>query len=249
MEDFLLDKSILLSLEEIAGKGSLEITSERVCVFPSNKNKIKDIIKFAASKALRVLPIGKETKMVYDGLLKGDEIILKMDSFSATKLIVAGDLYIIVGAGYDLNQINKEILSHNLFFPLGSDLMRGTLGGAIASGLVAENKDQRVHIRDYVLSLEVIDGDGEIIDIGANVFKSVAGYDTTRLFVGSWGTLGIITEVGLRLVPLNRKKEFENMNFLTPRRIGLNKDSKDYNTILSLRLKGALDPKEIFLSL
>jgi len=245
----LLDKSILLSLKEIAGKGSLEIISERVYVLPSDKSKVKDIIHFAQSKGLKILPIGKETKVVYDGLLKGDEIILKMDSFSAIKQIVAEDLYIIVGAGYDLSRLNDKLLSYNLFFPFGLDGIKGTLAGAVASGLVAGNGDQRIQIKDYVLSLEIIDGDGEALSIGANVFKSVAGYDTTRLFVGSWGSLGVITEVGLRLVPLNRKKEFENMKFLSPRRMGLNKTSKDYNTVLSLRLKEALDPKEIFLSL
>ena len=245
----MLDKSILLSLKEIAGKGSLEIISERVYVLPSDKSKVKDIIHFAQSKGLKILPIGKETKVVYDGLLKGDEIILKMDSFSAIKQIVAEDLYIIVGAGYDLSRLNDKLLSYNLFFPFGLDGIKGTLAGAVASGLVAGNGDQRIQIKDYVLSLEIIDGDGEALSIGANVFKSVAGYDTTRLFVGSWGSLGVITEVGLRLVPLNRKKEFENMKFLSPRRMGLNKTSKDYNTVLSLRLKEALDPKEIFLSL
>ncbi|MCJ7508570.1 MAG: FAD-binding oxidoreductase [candidate division Zixibacteria bacterium] len=245
----MLDKSILLSLEEIAGKGSLDIISERVCVFPSDKDKIKDIIKFAASKALKVLPIGKETKVVYDGLLKGDEIILRMDNFNSIKQVVPEDLYVIMGAGYDLSQINEKILSYNLFFPFGLDGIRGSLAGAVASGLVAGNGDQKIYIKDYVLSLEIMDGDGEVLNIGANVFKSVAGYDTTRLFVGSWGRLGVITEVGLRLVPLNRKKEFENMKFLSPRRIGLKKDSKDYNTVLSLRLKEALDPKSVFLSL
>jgi len=245
----LLDKSTLHQLNEIVGKGNLEIISERVYVLPSDKGKIKDIIQFVQSKGLKVLPIGKETRIVYDGLVSGDEIILKTDNLNKIKQIVPQDLYMILGAGYDLNRINKDILSSNLFFPFSLDDAKGTIGGAVASGLVATVGDKKIDIRDYILSLEVIDAEGEVLNIGANVFKSVAGYDTTRLFVGSWGTLGIITELGLRLVPLNRKKEFENTKLLPPKRVRLDRNSKDNNTLLSLRLKEKLDPKEVFLPL
>ena len=245
----MLDESIIHSLDEIVGKGNLDIVSERVYLFPSDNKKIKEIIQFAERKRFKILPVGRESKITYDGFLKGDEVILKTDNFNTIKQVVAGDLYVILGAGYDLNQLNKNLLSHNLFFPFSLEKTEGTVAGAVATALEVENKDKRINIKDYCLSLEAIDSEGEILDIGANVFKSVTGYDLPRLFVGSWGTLGIITEVSLRLVPLNRKKEFENMKPLPWERPRLDKSSKDYNTIISLRLKEKLDPKGIFLSL
>lgn len=245
----MLDKSIIHSLDEIVGKGNLDIVSERVYLFPPDSKKISEIIGFAQRRRLKVLPVGKESKINYDDLLTGKEIIIKSDNFSEVKKVAPGDLYVTLGAGYELGQLNRYLLSHNLFFPFSLEETKGTVAGAIATGLEAENSNKRISIKDYLLSLEVVGTEGEVLNVGANVFKSVTGYDLPRLFVGSWGTLGIITEVSLRLVPLNRKREFENMKLVPSNRPKLDKNSKDYNTILSLRLKEGLDPKGIFLPL
>lgn len=245
----MLDESIIHNLGEIAGKGNLEIISGRVSILPQDKSKIGDIIQFAGNKGLKVLPVGKETKIVYDGLVSGDEIILKMDNLNRVKQIAAQDLYVILDAGYDLSQINKETRSFNLFFPFSQEGASGSVAGAVATGLEIEANGKKISIKDWVLSLEVIDAGGEILDVGANVFKSVAGYDLARFFVGSWGTLGVITEVGLRLAPSEGKKGYEPISMIPPKRKRLDKNSVDYNAILSLRLKEALDPKGVFLEL
>ncbi len=245
----LLDKTIIHSLEQIVGKGNLEITSGQVRIFPGDKGKIIDAVRFAASKGLKILPAGKESRIVYDGLLTGDEIILKTTNFNRIKQIASQDLYVILDAGYDLSQINKEVQSSNLFFPFSQEGSGGTVAGAVASALEIDTDGRRINIKDWVLSLEVIDADGEILNVGANVFKTVAGYDLPRFLVGSWGTLGIISEVGLRLAPLQTRKEFQDMRVIAPKRNRLDENAVDSSSVLSLRLKAALDPKGVFLSL
>ena len=244
-----MDKSIIHSLDEIVGKGNLDIVSERVYLYPPDSEKISEIIGFAQRRGLKVLPVGKESKINYDGLLTGNEIIIKSDNFSEVKKVAPGDLYVTLGAGYELSQLNRYLLSHNLFFPFSLEETKGTVAGALATGLEAENSNKRISIKDYLLSLEVVGTEGEVLNVGANVFKSVTGYDLPRLFVGSWGTLGVITEVSLRMAPLNQKNDFQNVRLLPPKRVRLDENSKDYTTILSLGLKKELDPKGIFLPL
>jgi glycolate oxidase FAD binding subunit len=243
-----LDKSIIHSLNEIAGKGNLDIISQRVYLQPLNIEKIKEIVDFAGKEGFKILPAGKETKIDYHRIPSDDIVVLKMDNFSAIKQVAPGDLYVILDAGYDLSRLNKDLVPYNLFFPFCLEKYEGTIGGAVATALEISNEENKINIKEYVLSLKVVNSEAEILQVGANVFKSVAGYDTTRLFVGSWGTLGIIARVGLRLIPLNRKKEFENMQPFPSDRVRLDENSEDCNTILSLRLKKELDPKGIFLS-
>jgi len=245
----LLDKPAIHSLSEMVGKGNLDVVLGRVYLHPANIEMIKKIIGFADEKGLKILPVGNQSKVDYDKMPNEEIVVIRMDKFCTTKQVVPGDLYAILGAGYELSQLNKDLASHNLFFPFCFEENKGTVGGAVASGVDISDGESKINVKEYVLSLELVNAQAEVLRVGANVFKSVAGYDTVRLFVGSWGTLGVITQVGLRLVPSNRKKEFENMQPLAPVRIGLDKNSKDQAAILSLQLKKELDPKEIFLSI
>jgi glycolate oxidase len=194
---------------------------------------------------------GAEQSRSTSSLQTGKELFLKSNRLNKIKRVVAEDLYAILEPGFFLKDLNEKLQSFNLFYPLAGKTSKGTVGGAVASNLRGNAKERSLQTRDYVLALEVVDPQGEILKVGARTFKSVTGYDLPRLFVGSWGTLGVITEISLRLVPLGKREAYENLIFEVPKRnpsktVTEIKDQDDYSTILSSRIKKSLDPNRIF---
>jgi glycolate oxidase len=270
----MLNHEIIENLKKIAGEENLQILPQRIETSPENSLTISQIIKLANQEKVRVIPVGTESILDAGMLLIGStirqaqgaeqsrstnslqadkELFLKSNRLNKIKKVVAEDLYVILEPGFLLKDLNEKLQSFNLFFPLADKTSKGTVGGAVASNLKGNVKERNLQTRDYVLALEVVDPQGEILRVGARTFKSVTGYDLPRLFVGSWGTLGVITEVSLRLVPIGKRKEYENLIFQLPKR-NLSKtetgteteDPDDYKTVLSSRIKKSLDPNGIF---
>ncbi|WKW11160.1 FAD-binding protein [Pseudogemmatithrix spongiicola] len=125
---------------------------------------------------------------------------LRLDAFRGVRHYTPGDLTISVGAGTTLAEIDAATAAHGQWCPLlpwGDD--RGSVGAAIATATGGPFAEALGRPRDLVLGLECVDGRGRIVRAGGRVVKNVAGFDLTRLMVGSWGTLAVITEVHLRL--------------------------------------------------
>jgi len=246
----MLKQSVVDTVARLAGGNNLKLELDRVYACPENSDPIAELVKLAAKENFRIIPIGAETKINYDHILSGNELILGLSSLNQIKKVVPDDLYVIVEPGFLLKDLNKALKSNNVFYPLAADDQKGTVGGSVACGLEGRTRDQRVVTKDFVLGLQVVTSSGEILNTGARVFKSVTGYDLTRLFTGSWGTLGIITEVSLRVHPLVRKGDYENVTLLPPVRKRMDKRSaEDPRVRLNLRLKQELDPQGIFVEL
>ncbi|MCK4403612.1 MAG: FAD-binding oxidoreductase [candidate division Zixibacteria bacterium] len=193
-----------------------------------------------------------------------DMIILKSDRLSRVKKVLPEDLYVILQSGFPLKDLNHHLEPFNLFYPLAPQragqaetISAGTMGGAVATNLKAfilkihpegKSGERSIQTREYVLALEVIDPEGQILNLGARTFKSVTGYDLPRLFVGSWGTLGFICEISLRLMPARKRKDYADI-ILDPPRRGEIKGQNNFKTILSSRIKKSLDPNQVFFSL
>lgn len=125
---------------------------------------------------------------------------LSLASYSGIVDYVPGDLTITVRAGTPLSEIATATSEHGQWLPLdppGSP--DGSIGATVATGSYGPLASAFGRPRDQVLGLEAVTGTGEVITVGSRVVKNVAGFDLTRLLVGSWGTLGVITQITLRL--------------------------------------------------
>lgn len=125
---------------------------------------------------------------------------LHLDAFRGVRAYVPDDLTITVGAATTLRELDAVTAAHGQWCPLlpwGSD--DATVGATIATATSGPFAATLGRPRDLVLGLECVDGRGRIVRAGGRVVKNVAGFDLTRLMTGAWGTLGVITEVHLRL--------------------------------------------------
>jgi glycolate oxidase len=246
----MLKKSVVDQVAKFVGEKNMKLELDRVYAYPENSEIIPELVKLATKEKFKIIPVGTETKIRYDEVLMGNELILSLSRLNHIKNVVPDDLYLIVEPGFLLKDLNKSLKSDNVFYPLSVEDRAGTVGGSVACGLEGETKDQKVLTKDFILGVQAVTSSGEILDAGARVFKSVTGYDLPRLFTGSWGTLGIITEVSLRLHPLGRKSDYQNVIILPPVRKRIDKSStEDPKTRLNIRLKEELDPEEIFMEI
>lgn len=243
----LKDKTIE-AIKRILGNQAVKAEGSKTYTLPEQAGQISELVKLASQEKFEILPLGNESRTDLSKFSENETLFLKMNRLSRIKKIVPQDLYVVVEPGLNLKELNSYLSPHNLFYPLSLNSSSESVGGSVAVGLSGNASGKEVHTKELVLALEMVNSSGEILKTGAEVFKSVTGYDTTRLLVGSWGTLGIITSVSLRVFPLNRKKEFEDLKFLSPS-FPEKKEGNNSKVNLNRRIKKMLDPDGVFVNL
>jgi len=172
-----------------------------VVCFPHSTEEVSEVMKISARHQVPVIPFGGGTSMEAQVNAIHGGITIDMREMNKILQISPQDLQVTVEAGVTRLQLNKAIANtgFTFFIDPGADATIGGMTSTRASGTTAVRYGT---MRENVLALTVVLADGRVIKTGSRARKSAAGYDLTRLFVGAEGTLGVITEVTLRLHPL-----------------------------------------------
>jgi glycolate oxidase FAD binding subunit len=172
-------------------------------IFPKTQESLSEIIKYASEQRCSVLPCGSGSKLSWGGLVKDARLVVSTQHLDRIIEHAVGDLTVTVEAGVKLSDLQTSLKQTNQFLPLDPAYPESaTIGGIVATADSGSWRQRYGGIRDMVLGLSFVRADGQIAKAGGRVVKNVAGYDLMKLFTGSYGTLGIISQVTFRLYPL-----------------------------------------------
>jgi D-lactate dehydrogenase (cytochrome) len=170
-------------------------------VWPRSVEEAAAIVRVAASHRLPLIPFGAGTSLEGHIAALAGGISVDMREMNAIGPPSLDDLDVVVGAGVTRRGLDARLRPEGVFFPVdpGAD---ATIGGMVATGASGTMTVRYGAMRENVLGLTLIDGRGEVVQTHSRARKSSAGYDLTRLMIGSEGTLGLICEIALRLRPI-----------------------------------------------
>ncbi len=193
-----LSVSAALRAQHGRGESWHEVQAPDVVVFPETTAEVAMVVARCAAAKVPIVPFGAGTSL--EGQVNAVEGGVSIDLSRMNRVITvnAADLDCAVEAGVTRKQLNANLRDQGLFFPIDPGA-EATIGGMVATRASGTNAVKYGTIRDNVLGLTVVLPSGEVVHTGGRARKSAAGYDLTRLMIGSEGTLGIVTEITLRL--------------------------------------------------
>jgi glycolate dehydrogenase FAD-binding subunit len=171
--------------------------------FPVSPEQVAAALRLCSEASATVTPWGGGTAMGIGNPTRQVDVVIGLERLNLLVEHDQANLTATVQSGHRLAALQEVLARHNQFLPFDPPAAaRATAGGVVATNLNGPRRSHYGSVRDLVIGMKVVLASGEQIKAGGKVVKNVAGYDMCKLFVGSLGTLGIITEVTLRMAPI-----------------------------------------------
>ena len=227
---------IIEKLRDIVGERASAAPAERLCyssdasmvsgtpdyvVRPLSTAEVSDVVGLAAAEGVPVTARGAGTGLAGGAVAVRGGIVLDLSGMNRILEMDLANLAVVVEPGVVQARLNETLKPHGFFFPPdpGSAAFC-TIGGLIANNGSGMRSVKYGTTRNYVLDLEVVLADGSVVRTGSRTLKAAAGYDLTRLFIGSEGTLGVITGAVLRVMPLPKARRLVIASFSSAEEAG-----------------------------
>ncbi len=205
------DERLLTAPEDVAvytfDATPLQGAAEAVAL-PASAEQVAGLLRVCNTEGVPVVPRGSGTNLSGGTVPAPGSVVIAMVQMDRILEISDEDLTATAEPGVILGQLHRAVEARGLFYPPDPSSMNvASLGGTVAEAAGGLRGVKYGTTKDYVIGLQVALANGDLVRVGGKTVKNVSGYDLTHLFVGSEGTLGVITEVTVRLIPLPEAKK------------------------------------------
>ncbi len=171
-------------------------------VLPSDPNSLAEVMRCAYTEGWRVLACGRGSKLSWGGPVQAVDVVISTERLSQIVQHAVGDLTVTVQAGVTFAELQHTLRQANQFLPLDPAYPeQATVGGIVATADAGSWRQRYGGVRDLLIGVSLVRHDGQTAKAGGRVVKNVAGYDLMKLMTGSYGTLGILSELTFRTYP------------------------------------------------
>jgi len=183
---------------------------------PASTAEVAEVLRAAAAAGLAVVARGHGTKMTWGRPPERADLVVDLARMAAVQDHAAGDLIVDIQAGTPLSAVQATVAGAAQQLALDDPLGGATVGGALATNLSGPRRVRFGSARDLLIGVTLVRADGVVAKAGGRVVKNVAGYDLGKLLIGSFGTLGVVTEAVFRLHPLPAARRLVSAPFDRP---------------------------------
>ena len=190
------------NVREASGEDAVDGVEPSVVVEPATIEEISEVMKLASREGLAVSPRGGGTKMGLGNPPREVDLILSTARMDEVIEHVPGDQIVRAQAGLKLEDLQEKLAESDQMLGVDPPEEGATIGGVVAANSSGPRRLRYGTVRDLIIGIKIVLADGTVAKAGGKVVKNVAGYDLSKLFTGSLGTLGVIAEANFRLHPI-----------------------------------------------